>query len=481
MAFFRYAKAATVKPDINFSGWDEVRGHTANPFVDRAASKVVFRGYDPSDYMLSHCTIIASVDTEQGHGPLGRSIVDGFQINRRYADWLVTPNTSRYINNNNDCWERKMLLSCFKTFVGGENYVEHIQIPEMSRGKIIDAAARDIGDSIYIDILVATHRKHKPLIAAITSGQLQTLSMGCSVEFTICTKCGNVAYDETQLCPHIRWAKGNEYIDEFGNKRKIAELCGHISEPESVKFIEASWVANPAFTGAVLRNILSPQEILNVENKLHAAYMREPNIDINQFMKAAYQLKVGQYGDEGTQEPAPKAPEKNPFDQAVDDLANQLREKAVEKVRGEIGKDEAKPLRDENQNDTLIKSALSHPAWNQIAKAVIATVGKGEPARKTLLGLIMMKTGGWEAVKASRLLTGREILALSRVMDLAGKRTIMAGEGRIYRTVIAVGGRAPYRDDAHYMAACRRVLGREPTQDEKKALLVKGQLFSFGA
>src|SRR5690606_24053180 len=37
----------------------------------------------------------------------------------------------------------------------------------------------------------------------------------------------------------------------------------------SVKFIEASWVANPAFVGAVLRNVLTPEEAA-VYNRLHA-------------------------------------------------------------------------------------------------------------------------------------------------------------------------------------------------------------------
>jgi len=484
MAFLRYAYAKTIQPDIKVAGWEEIR-RAGNPFVERAAAKVVFTEFSPNDYMLSHCTIIASVDAEPGNAPLGKSVVDGFQINRKYPDWLVTQKTAKYINNNNDAWERKLLLSCFRTFIGGENYVEHIQIPEFSRGKIIDAAARDIGDSIYVDILVATHRKHQPLIASITSGALQTLSMGCQVEFTICTKCGNVAYDETQLCPHVRFAKGTPWKDAAGNERIVAELCGHIEEePGSVKFIEASWVGNPAFTGAVLRNILNPREAAIHEAKLKSALAempRVPNLDL--FQKAAYQLKISQYGDQGDQgsDPAPKKkPEKSPFDSAVDDLADHLREKAVEKVRGEIHKDES-PLRDENQNDTLIKSALRNPVWREMARAVIATVGTGKPARKTLLGLILLKTGGWEAVRSAKLLTGREILALSRMIDLAHKRTIMAGEGRIYRTIVAVGGTSPYRDEAHYMAACRRVLGRDPTQDEKRVLLVKGQLFSFGA
>ena len=46
--------------------------------------------------------------------------------------------------------------------------------------------------------------------------------------------------------------------DETGTPRRIAELCGHKSLPNGgVKFVEASWVATPAFPGAVKRNIVS--------------------------------------------------------------------------------------------------------------------------------------------------------------------------------------------------------------------------------
>lgn len=134
---------------------------------------------------------------------------------------------------------------------------EHVQVPELSKGKIIDAVARDLGDTIYIDILVATDRKHKQLIKDIESGKVNAMSMGCSIAYSRCSKCGNVAAEEEDLCDHIRHEKGNYFIDEQGIKRLISELCGHSSDKESVTFIEASWVANPAFKGAVLRQVLN--------------------------------------------------------------------------------------------------------------------------------------------------------------------------------------------------------------------------------
>jgi hypothetical protein len=72
------------------------------------------------------------------------------------------------------------------------------------------------------------------------------------------------------------------------------------------------------------------------------------------------------------------------------------------------------------------------------------------------------------------------VLAISRVLDLLEKNPSVAGEARIYRTVLAVGGASSYVDVDSYLAACSQVLGREPTQTEKLALLTKGRLFDLG-
>ena len=993
MAFSKYAKAAVVKPGIAAKEWGGIRkaamGSATKIAAEMRAAKVTLDKVDPGRFLLSHCTIIASVDTDVVPGvTLGKQIVDGFQIDRKYPDYYIKPNTSQFVNNNFDAWERKLLLACYKTFIGGENYVEHIQIPEMSKGKILDAAARNIGDSVYVDILVATDRKHKPLISAITSGQLGTLSMGCSVQFTQCSKCGNVAEDEPQLCSHIRYFKGSSFIDGMGQTRKIAELCfpagtrvtggsglpiaiddlqvgdqvlthqgrrrqvnrvferqyegdlvelkveglphtqlsstpqhpyyvwegggfkfkdacdltpgdrlalpaltgtiepddvnedraellgwflaegnylkrdgkrsgvqftlndaderevaerlalllgrqfapepfhagpiadswkrtrkgyepalnhsdrileylmlgpslvsdihaatgiclgtiqgvlaryvgdgvvasrplalgemvdkvsgrsrcrtrvwslvdptsrpmsrrhqtvrdtkhqrkpsystaqvliqpkvysyprteggrklvvcyfndqaaewfyqhageysgskllsedavfwpvelqssllkayvkgdgqsdklgrhcvssvsddlitqiqlisarcglwtrrqiifegktttvqavanggvalvgsdgcrpryelsfqpsdtsteffgfsrqylrkinpqerqqgpyflytlrktsrrfysgpvfnisveddesylvdnlavhncGHIdAEPGSCGFIEGSWVANPAFKGAVIRNILSPAEsaALSGNPGLVSALVSAPRVAPPNNMQRAARMLYGQqdpfdFGDQGQEQaPEDQGQEQAPADQgqdgSLDSLVTQLtdnvKDKVKNKVREEINEGEADEVRqvlDENSsNESLIKSALKHDEWQRVARYVKARVGtKG--AGKVLLGLIFHKKGAWKAVAASKQFTGFDILAVSRVLDMMTKRSSIAGEARVYRTVVAVGGTAPYEDVETYLTACRQVLGRRPTGSEAGALLEKGRLFALG-
>lgn len=487
MAFLKYARASVTKPSITMSDWEvNVRAKALTGGMRRNAS--VLQQFNPNKYLLSHCTIVASVDTEEAGQPLGRQLVDGFQIDRRYGNYLVTPETSQFINNNHDCWERKLLLACFRTFIGAENYVEHLQIPELSKGKIVDAAARDIGDSVYVDILVATDMQHGPLITAVQSGQLQTLSMGCQVTFTQCSKCGNTAEDETQLCPHIKHMKGNTFIDGLGKLRKIAELCGHVdAEPGSVKFIEASWVANPAFKGAVLRNILTPDQVAAMGTRIEEVISQVPRTaNPNLMSRAARQVpKNGgfDFGEEGEggEEAAP-AKSDDPMDKAVSDMADYIRERAVEKVRKDMTKD-APPRADldENRNETLVKEALTHsPHWRKLAKVVITRTQNVARAKRVVLGLLLYRQGGWKAVQAASF-NGTEILALSRFLDMFNGTPKIAGEARIYRAVVAVGGVSVYGDENGYLAACRRALGRELTGTEKDALVAKGRLYDLGS
>lgn len=143
---------------------------------------------------------------------------------------------------------------------------EHVQIPELSKGKVIDLALRNVPfakdkdgkdlDTLYVDILIATNKKHTDLIEKIQSGEYGAVSMGCLIKYSQCSQCGRIAEDESQACKHIRYFKNNFFYDKNGIKRIIAELCGRAEEPDSCKFIDASWVRKPAFEGAVKNKIL---------------------------------------------------------------------------------------------------------------------------------------------------------------------------------------------------------------------------------
>ena len=358
MAFLKVANAVVVR---NLKDWEEWGGESL--FHTKTAQKEIVSKYEPDKYLLTHCTIIASVDVEKDN------------------PHFITPETTRFVNNNYDAWERDLLLGCYKTFIGANNYVEHVQVEDLAKGKVIDAVAREVifpsktanereAKSIYVDILVATDRKHKKLVKDIEEERTNKLSMGCAVAFTICSKCGNKAEDTVQLCRHIKYEKGNKFLDDSGVERIVAELCGHKDDPESVKFIDASWVENPAFTGAVLNKILIPEGDSSVQAKLKSAFEvgAITGIESLHLKKVAGTnfYKVAQPEDEPEPELEEAAPEE---EVAPEELAPE--EEAIEEVETP---DELTEISDEmtfGEVKDIIKKKLKEKAKHEIKEELL--------------------------------------------------------------------------------------------------------------
>ena len=366
MAFLRYARANVVRPQVHTLEWDKVRvasgANRLNSSLKKKAEEILKEPFTPDRFLLTHSTIVCSVDAVSVPGVKTGSLKEGsFQINRKYPDYQVTSQTDKYINNNLDCWSRGVIKKSYKTFVGAHNFVEHVQVEELSKGRIIDAVLRDVGESIYVDILVATDKKHTELVDQIVSGKMNAMSMGCSVDFTICTKCGHVASDEAQMCNHVKYEKGNVFYDEQGNKHRIAELCGHETEGETggVRFIEASWVAIPAFRGAVARNTLEIPQSKSASLDSH----------LNQIPSQWVEKTAFSFDDDGDdKKEEEKKPAKPPVSDSLldeiedvvkDAVITRLRKKLDLEIKNSLGQDKPNPptASPTTTDDTIIKEA----------------------------------------------------------------------------------------------------------------------------
>lgn len=205
------------------------------------ASLVALRA---DDFIFAQTSIVSSVMTEPN-------------------SHLIHPDTARFVNSNGDAWTNETLRAHYSSFVGAYNYVNHVQDPDKSVGFLADAALRRIVLDPenhtfvhYVDILVCTHRDFAELVQKILTNQIQYLSMGCDMQFSTCSACGHVAYDDIDLCEHVLTQKGKFFIDRHGVKRITAELLGNTNS-DTMAFIEASWLTQPpAFGGAVKRNLL---------------------------------------------------------------------------------------------------------------------------------------------------------------------------------------------------------------------------------
>jgi len=183
--------------------------------------KVDWQQFNQDQYIFSHSTIVSSVNTE----------ANGYHID---------PVCSPLVNNNGNAWTSPILLATFRSFVGGENYLEHVQIPELSKGKILDAVVRPVKYSnqgktaqvYYVDILVATERRHESLCKKIATGELSTMSMGCGLAGTRITM-GNGEFrniEEIEV--------GDEVLTHTGSISCVSGLFTHDAEDVPVHVLD---------------------------------------------------------------------------------------------------------------------------------------------------------------------------------------------------------------------------------------------------
>jgi hypothetical protein len=511
MAFPKTADAIVQKPMIGLDTWNNKR-HNAllkqgTEFMNRSAS-IAIENYIPEQYLLTHCTIIASVDVDTPNVKTGEVEEDGQKINRPHADYLIKPDCNKYINQNGDAWERKLLMSTYKTFVGAENYVEHIQIPELSKGKVIDAVARDLGDTVYIDILVATDRSHEDLVRSIEAGELNTLSMGCTIAYSVCTKCGNKAADETELCRHIKYEKGNKFVGPNGKIRIVAELCGHHTDPDSVHFIEASWVGNPAFKGAVLRNVLdfnkpetkepTPYEHDQLQNLIQQAHTATPTADwTDAFLKtASAQIRseireelsafanrnaFGGGGDDEEEEDSGGGDEGGAIEEVSDELKEKVKKKVIRDLKDEMKKEDggnggppnedtkAMPEAERAPNDSI------HHSYKLFASHYLNEIGDDKRTKRAFAILRLMQKDNVFLQHKSRF-ANTDIVTAMYLYDRDGLKSPQSRD--LYLCLQKVGGASNYSSLREFLGACIKSLGRKPSQKEALFLIKRAKILN---
>jgi len=476
MAFLKQANAMVVHPRISHRGWGGIRkvassGSSRN--LTDQAREILGESLNSDKYLVTHCTIVASVDVDPVPGvKLGNIKVGSKTVNRKWADYHIKPACSQFVNNNGDSWSRDVLRMAYPTFIGAHNFQEHVQIEEQSKGRIIDAAARDIGDSLYIDILVATNRKHAQLVQDIEAGKMATLSMGCTTDFSLCSQCGHYAVDETQLCDHIKYAKLNTFLDDSGQKRVVAELCGHKDynenpdAPGGVRFIEASWVAVPAFPGAVMRNILAPGEVSDEQVRKvlasvppqwsDSAIAKAANLTVpsQTYTRTAFDFDESGGEGDGGGDAAPEEPQA-PFQDVEDALYESMKTRLRERIEKELAQknveDTAEPEPAMGPNDNVIKeaSAMRRASQRRYASAIDTLV----------------------RVAAS------PVALVEGVARINGSYGIKVRQD-LYRTALVAGVPTNHSSLDRYLFACRKAAQRDLTSAEVRVVVRVGTLLA---
>ena len=299
-------------------------------------------------------------------------------------------------------------------------------------------------------------------------------SHNCTVDGTICTKCGHWAADETEMCPHIKYEKGNTFFDDQGRQHRVAELCGHpsIDPTGGVQFIEGSWVGTPAFTGAVLRNIIEVSPNSAIARKAAAILSQPPEEWSNATYRKAASLAttfMAGWGDEGGGDEggdaapaAPAGPAKGPFDDLEQELADHLKDRVRKKLKKDMDQkelDEAiSPETPSSTNETVIKEGARLVMDDLVAS----------PTQKVIYGSTLSFLCRTAANDAD---------LINKVAQLNAEYGVSIPVP-VYRAALRLGSPSGYTALPQYARACQAVLGRTPTIAEVKTLIRLGKLIS---
>lgn len=156
-------------------------------------------------------------------------------------------------NDNFDEFPADEIAKAYKTFIGKPVFVNHVNgNTDRARGVIIDAALHrdhnpDGTPDTWVEVLMEVDGKNFPKLATALLAkppQVYETSMGCDVEYSICSACGNKATRPEEYCRHIPAAKGTPYAttDRKTGARHtspIREICYGLRFFENSLLVEA--------------------------------------------------------------------------------------------------------------------------------------------------------------------------------------------------------------------------------------------------
>lgn len=134
-------------------------------------------------------------------------------------------------NDNFDEFPAEEIEKSYRTFVGKPVFVNHVNDNHRrARGVIIDAALHrdknpDGTPDTWAEVLMEIDAVRFPKLArAILKREIDRTSMGCDVERSVCSACGNEARTPAEYCSHIPHLKGKRIFRASLGGKKVGEL-----------------------------------------------------------------------------------------------------------------------------------------------------------------------------------------------------------------------------------------------------------------
>ncbi len=226
-------------------------------------------------------------------------------------------------NDNGDNFPYDELKKATSTFVGVPIFTNHNNSDvEESRGRVVHSWWNEERKGIMIIARVDAEAYPK-LARGIKDEYIMGTSMGCQVQYSLCSICHNKAETPDQYCSHIRERKTRKISDnnvkcnyhEHGNeescpmcdckKDETKKLAVHDLEAfennYGIKFIENSFVVNPACHECGVTEIIDPKEFIEKLSSITQRMLKVANAqnlicDDKQCIRIAGQEELNQLG-----------------------------------------------------------------------------------------------------------------------------------------------------------------------------------------
>ena len=184
------------------------------------------------------------------------------------------------VNDNGDSFSTKELKKATGTFIGVPVFCNHQHDDiEKARGKVVHAWYDNDKDGIWI-ISRIDRVAYPRLVRGIEEGYVAGSSMGCSVSYSICSICHNVASTSDEFCEHVQERKNKKVSGKYPCKYHKSSnkptddcpVCGSTAKEAKsnelhdalvfehnydIAFIEDSFVVNQACHDCVVDSVFN--------------------------------------------------------------------------------------------------------------------------------------------------------------------------------------------------------------------------------
>lgn len=203
------------------------------------------------------------------------AVIDGWAP-REGRILTVTRAISARVNQNFDGFPSEELRKSYKTFLGKPVFVNHMnEDPTRARGRVIGARYVENGADKYIQVIQEVDAQKFPVLAKeLLESGLDSVSMGCSAERTICSYCHNVATGMFDMCEHVLNSKGRTLKRQAANGQMEDVLV--YEECRDLGFFELSYVFDPADETAVVSNLVVANRIEASKGPMNRVYCDLP-------------------------------------------------------------------------------------------------------------------------------------------------------------------------------------------------------------